>query len=99
MQSEACVAQEGQMRARIAEAKGRTRVDQQLADFVLVDIEQLAVERGLHSAFERVIEQPVEGILARRAGKVRDRAADERSELRVRRVVHMQVFEGGIGKA
>jgi hypothetical protein len=32
---------------RIAEAKGRTRVVQQIADFVLVDIEQLAVERGL----------------------------------------------------
>lgn len=76
------------MGARITEANGRTRVDQQLAHAVFVDIEQLAVEQGLNTAVECMIEQPVKGILARRARELRNPAADKRSEFRVWRVLH-----------
>src|SRR3954464_8902669 len=99
MQAETAVAQEGKMCARIAQTESRARMNQQFADLLLVYVEQLAIEQGLHAAIERVIENPVEGILARRSCKLGDPAANQRFELRIWRVMHMHVFKRMIGKA
>src|SRR5688572_9327783 len=87
MQAEACVAEEGQVRAGVGEGDRGMRMAQQLLHLVLVGVEQAAVEHRVELTVEAEVEKDVERIPAALLRQLGDAPTDERT-MRLARHAH-----------
>src|SRR5262245_62179449 len=77
VQSEARIAEEGQVGARVGERDGRVGMPEQTPDLVLIDVEEPAVEHGVQLTVETEIEEGIPRVLTTLAGQGADGLALE----------------------
>src|ERR1700730_2522047 len=77
METEARVAEEGEMRARVRERHRRAGMPEELGDLLLVGVEEPAVEHGLEVIGQPQVEEDVERLALLLAGQLADGPALE----------------------